>query len=283
MPIIKLIVTGDMEKGALHTSLQEVFRPLHQNQAVEWLTPHKAHAATSCRLPRSEKPTEKMVALANIMIAEVLYSKIGKRPDLVLVIDDVELHNTGQEALIATHFRLAIAQAIKKSPSFTQKEAEIRLLLRKRCSFHLLKPMVESYLFGDTNALRLITNKIPQLPQGLDLEEFETNDEQYLPHCHAINGKHPNAPDWREECHPKRYLQFLNPDYSETKEGRKALAALKWGSLTTNNTHLQVIRALFADLADCIHVANPLPGQAHPVFWPPTQNNNENDMVLRNL
>jgi hypothetical protein len=282
MPTIKLVVTGEMEKGVLHTSLQRVFPSLRQNQAVQWPTPYKANAGTSNRLRNTDKPTNKMIDLANTMIAEVLYSKTGQRPDLVLVIDDLELNNVGQEALVAQHFRLAIEEAIKKSPKFLQKEAEIRLLLRERCSFHLLKPMVESYLFGDGNALQKITSKKAKLPAGLDLEQFETNDSDYMPSCSVINARHPDAPNWREECHPKRYLQFLNPDYSETGHGKAALEALNWRSLTNNAAHLQVIRALFTDLAQWFGIPNPLPGQAHPEFWVPSAGQH-GSMVLRNM
>jgi hypothetical protein len=282
MPTIKLVVTGEMEKGALHTSLQGVFSGMRENQAVHWLTPHRANGATSACLPQTNKPVPKMIDLANTMIAEVLYSNTGQRPDLVLVIDDLELNNAGQEALVARHFRLAIEAAINKSPKFMQKEVEIRRLLRERCSFHLLKPMVESYLFGDGKALQKVTSKKAKLPAGLDLEQFETNDDDYLPHCKAINARHPDAPNWREECHPKRYLQFLNPDYSETGHGKAALEALNWGSLTNNAAHLQVIRALFTDLAQWFGIPNPLPGQAHPEFWVPSAGQH-GSMVLRNM
>jgi hypothetical protein len=279
MPVIKLIVTGEMERGALHTSLQNVFPKERNKQPVEWATPHRAHAATSARLPDSDKPIAKMVDLANSMIAEVLYSKSGPKPDLVLVIDDLELNNIGQEALVARHFRMAIDRAIDGSKKFREQEPEIRHLLRERCSFHLLKPMVESYLFGDAAALRKITTKIPKLPAGLDLEQFETNDPAYLPNCHAINVKR-SGTGWREECHPKHYLQFLNPDYSETGGGRAALNELNWVVLPGgNNQHLQVIRALFTDLAQWFGIPNPLPGLAHPVFWP----NSAKDAILRNM
>ncbi len=69
---------------------------------------------------------------------------------------------------------------------------------------------------------------------------------------------------WREECHPKHYLQFLNPDYSETGGGRAALTRLNWASLDNNNQHRQVIRALFADLAQWFGMPNPLPGGGEP-------------------
>lgn len=284
MPIIKLIVTGEMEKGALHKSLQKCFQTRPEEIAVEWPTPNKAYPATSARLRESKEPTEKMVELANIMIAEVLYSKTGKSPDLVLVIDDLELHNAGQEALVAQHFRLAIEKVIAKTEKYRTQEAKIRLLLRERCSFHLLKPMVEAYLFGDAAAFRTAaTSKLAKLPAGLDLEEFETDDSSYLPQCHKINEQRKaDFPDWREERHPKRYLLFLNPEYNETKEGKDALLMLNWATLTTNKAHLQVIRALLKDLSAWFGRDNPLPGESHPVFCP-ANNANNNKLTLRNL
>ncbi len=42
MARIKLIVTGDMEKAALHKSLQQFFPDMRNNEEVLWDTPRKA-------------------------------------------------------------------------------------------------------------------------------------------------------------------------------------------------------------------------------------------------
>jgi hypothetical protein len=284
MPTIKLIVTGAMEKAALHQSLQKLFPEKQDGITVEWPTPNQAYPATSAKLRNTNEPAPKMVDLANTMIAEVLYSKTGKAPDLVMVIDDLELHNAQQEKLVAHHFRLAIDKAISKSEKYRVQEEKIRQLIRTHCSFHLLKPMVEAYLFGDAQAIRIATNLKPiSLPPGLDLEHFETNDPDYLRKCHQINHQRAvSFPNWREECHPKHYIQYLNPDYRETDEGKNALLKLNWANLADNNSHLQVIRALLTDLSDWFKISNPLPGIAHPIFWP-AHNTDHSALMLRNL
>jgi hypothetical protein len=263
----------------MHVSLQKNFPALRENQAIEWAMPIYAHGATANRLKQSSnRPNQHMVDLANVMIAEVLHGKEGLQPDLLLVIDDLELSNSGQEDVVVRHFRMGIEEAIRRSPKFREQEEVIRKLLRERCSFHLLKPMVEAYLFGDGAAMQRITDKKPHLPPELDWEAFITNDPAYLPRCLAISAGH-RIPGWREECHPKHYLQFLCPDYSETRGGRIALESLNWPVVGSNGMHVPVIRALFMDLAHWFGVENPLPGQTHPVFWP----SQPNDLILRNI
>jgi hypothetical protein len=65
---------------------------------------------------------------------------------------------------------------------------------------------------------------------GTDVEDFETNDPKFLPHAAIENGKKSTvgAPWWREERHPKRYLEFLVESsggllYDETIGGVQAL------------------------------------------------------------
>lgn len=281
MPIIKLIVTGEMEKLALHDSLKKLFPAETKQGKVEWKTPHCLPGATSARLKNSPKIWPPMERLANTLLAEVKRDKNGMQPDLVLLVDDLELHNIDQQQLVAQHLRNAINNALITNQHFKQNEAQLRRLLRDRCSFHLLKPLPEAYFFGDKDVLQKISIPAhrPQLKAGQDLELFEVSDISYLEKCKKANlDRQDKYPHWREECHPKHYLSFLNPHYEETKQGAHALRELKWQNLSSNQFHLQSIRALFADLANWFNVPNPLPGIPCSDFF---QNKTSN--LLRNM
>ncbi|MEN8219862.1 MAG: hypothetical protein ABFS56_26640 [Pseudomonadota bacterium] len=117
MARIKLIVTGDMEKLALHKSLQRFFPDERDGQKVTWELPRKTQCATSYQLSPLQKDnsnlSKAMKPLAQAMIAEALFGKTGKPADLVVVIDDVELGNLGREDIIAKHFRAAVQHILK--------------------------------------------------------------------------------------------------------------------------------------------------------------------------
>lgn len=152
MARIKLIVTGDMEKAALHKSLKRFFPDKRNNEEVIWDTPRKADCVTSNRLrplTGGVSLSRPMIELAKAMLAEVSAGKNGQAADLVIVVDDVELGNLEQEVVIAEHFCAAVNQVIACRKHDSKTEARLRGEIQQKCSFHLLKPMVEAYLFGD--------------------------------------------------------------------------------------------------------------------------------------
>jgi len=154
MARFKLIVTGDMEKLALHKSLQRIFSPNKRDgEKVIWEQPRKIQCATSHQLSPTRTPSGPMKQLVKAMIAEAGIGKKGEPADLVVVIDDVELGNLGRENIIAAHFQNAMQHELNKYNTKTIQRYQS--ILRQKCSFHLLKPMVESYVFGDINALRV--------------------------------------------------------------------------------------------------------------------------------
>jgi len=119
MARIKLIVTGKMEKLALHKSLKRFFPGERDGQPVIWDTPHFVHGGTNDRLhPLSPEcgPYRGMLNLAEAMLAEAVSSKdmTGEPADLVVVVDDVELGNIGQEAIVAAHFRAAVREKLNQ-------------------------------------------------------------------------------------------------------------------------------------------------------------------------
>jgi len=294
MARIKLIVTGDLEKLALSQSLMKHFPNTHNGKNVIWDEPRKTYGATSYQLQSLKTGgllSTPMKELAKAMLTEALE---GKRPgqspaDLVIVIDDVELGNLGRENVIAEHFQAAVNNAIQiKAKGIISEEARIRSIIRDKCSFHLLKPMVEAYLFSDADALRLAGVPIgisPHLVHQSDVEEFETNDAKWLPTCHMENTKkaNDNKPWWLHERHPKAYLDYLLPkDYSETTHGSQALMKLNWSQVPKCQNDIPIFGSLFQDVADWFNIANPITGATHPDFYPAITVNRAN-LLLRNM
>lgn len=291
---IKLIVTGDMEKAALHKSLQKFFPNQRDGKQVIWDVPRgPLPCATSNRLralPPNSSPSHPMIGLAQAMIDEAIVGKTGQPADLVVVIDDVELGNLDQEAVIAEHFRAAVNEVIQRKNHDSRTEARLRNELQQKCSFHLLRPMVEAYLFGDSVALGLagVPNGVnPCLVHPTDVEQFESNDALWLPICLAENAqKQENKSWWRNELHPKRYLEHLTErgqeTYEETKGGKDALIALNWTQVPKSQPDVPIVRSLFEDLSDWFRIPSPISGNTHPNFWPARQVNRAN-LLLRNM
>lgn len=93
---IRFIVTGDLERRALVPSLRRLFPEDADGARVEWLPPRKTMAATASRL-HADRRDAGMAALAKAMIAEAWEGEDGKPADLIVVVDDVELHNFDQQ------------------------------------------------------------------------------------------------------------------------------------------------------------------------------------------
>lgn len=290
MARIKLIVTGDMEKQALHVSLSQVFS-IQDGEPVIWDTPRKVQCATSHRLTEAREPSKLMVELVKAMFSEVGIGKTGHPADLVVVIDDLELDNLEQEHVVAAHFRAAVESVLSTYNMAAQDR--YRALLRDKCSFHLMKPMVEAYLFGDEQALRIAgvpDTAILRLVHATDVEAFETNDPAWLPTCQTENiVRRERKPWWRHECHPKHYLEHLakrgqeDYEYEETRHGRNALMTLAWQRVPKLASDAPILRALFQDLADWFNLPNPLGNGDQDARFYPERTVRRDRLLLRNM
>jgi len=289
---IKLIVTGDLEKLALHESLKRFFPCKMNNKDVIWEEPRKLNCTTTSCLRSLEKnkikPSDPMKALARAMLRESFEAKSQKNskpPDLVIVIDDVEIGNLDRENIVAEHFRAAVEYVFKEK-QYNREE------LRKKCSFHLLRPMVESYFFGDADALRnagVSDTEKPQLIHKTDVEQFETNDPKWLPTCKMENDKRKKIISWwHHERHPKHYLEHLTERsgifYDESNFGKKALEKLAWKKVPKIQSDTPFIRSLFEDIAEWFDIPNPLGtgGATSPYFYP-DKSVNRTTLLLRNM
>ena len=266
---IGLITTGVCEHRSLAGSLARVFDGVD----VEFVSLFSGPADSitsgfiSYPAPVSRAPTvvDKLVAR---MAAEV--EKRGA-PDIVVVVDDLELDNVGTPENVTRVVRDAVRRKLGPTPTLNDQAR-----FRERCSFHLLCPMVESYFYGEPAALRRAgARRAAVISNDKGLEDFETLDPEYLEP--SDEPKH----DWRtadRAFHPKRYLRFLAGEYKETSGGCSALATLAWQEVFERPpVGLPYALALFDDVAHALEVQTPFRGTAHP------ETAKRDGGVLRNL
>ena len=209
--------------------------------------------------------------------------------DFVFVLDDVELVNADQPEVVVAEFRHATEihlQNLRKSGLRGQHTARrLEAVLPWRASFHLVMPMIESWLFADPQGPQNAgATHLPALWNDQDdPERFKTFDAAYLAddgrscaHYWALSDKQKklkaNKPLWLREgsnqqplprdAHPKHYLAWLCRDsnehlcssYREAGGGTKALAKLDWISVLSRLEHCTFLRAFVEDLADALGV-----------------------------
>jgi hypothetical protein len=263
---IKLIVTGDSEKNALHKSLQSCF-PAHTKigDLVVWDTPRKADGVTNFRI-QSGRPSRSMTTLVNVMFTEALQSKQpdGTAPDFVIVIDDVELGNVGREDFVVHAFRLAVDAKLAelRSANSLVEFQQIQTRIQRCCSFHLLCPMVEAYFFADPKTLTsggVSADKHPVLVHPTDVEQFDAildSHPDWQSSCQLKNTQQKaKNPWWRTERHPKHYLTHLlsisqAPAYHETTLGARMIEETHWPTVAKTPTDSPIVSALLEDIWD---------------------------------
>jgi hypothetical protein len=271
---VQLIVTGEMEKCALHSSLRVLF------PETEFLPPHMAGSFTSCRLtaepargPEKGLPTKPAVnKLANALISYVEPgSQRAGHLDLVMAVDDLELCNVDQPGVVIERFARAVREELAARRLNGDSQRRVEDKLRARCSFHLFSPMTEAYFFGESAALSRAEAKRRSSfdPNTTDVEHFHVTDPDYT---NTADGLRPWAKQ-RREAHPKQYLSFLcTPSgdpfsekndiqhYRETKQGKAALEALDWRAVLARPKHGLFARSMIHDIADALGIEAPASG-----------------------
>lgn len=289
---IKFIITGDLEKASIVDSVSRFFPKVISENGnrvdVLWIRPRKVHSVTSKRLDGVTDYSE-MKLLAKAMIAEAEIGDQGTPADLVIAVDDLELGNQNQASTVTQHVKHSIESQIEERSLSMAKEKRLRETIREKCSFHLFAPMVESYFFGDPDALiraGMNADRTPFLINN-DVEDFESNDPAWLPICQKENAiLQTKLSWWRHERHPKHYLEFLVEEnggfYAEMLGGIAAFSELNWPIVPADNTAAKFARSLFEDIAEKLCVKNPLAGTTANETWP-TRNIRRNQLLLRNM
>ena len=280
---VGLIVTGKCEEKALSDSLGRLF-PEAQFECLE-----RVESFTSADL--SELPDTSAPSVLGKFAASLVAAVEDEPPDLVVALDDLELVNAPHPGLVASRVREAVRGHLEQHSWTSQSSRDkVTRLVRERCSFHLLAPMVETYFFADAEALVSAGASRPSRvdASAIDLEAFVTNDADYLGHPmvpHKQKQKSWAIPLPERARHPKHYLRFLcdptNPltdRYVETKGGAEALRRLEWKHVFAKAEHVRFARSLIEDIADRLGVPHPFPGAGHPATA-----DFKNARVLRNL
>jgi hypothetical protein len=292
MKRVALLVTGKTEE-VLHQSLKRVF----PGEGVTFVMRPPREGFTSTPLLETplrgteDKPTA-AEKLAQALVAEVDPGRRDEEPpDLVVLVDDLELYNVEWPERAIEYIRTAVSTHVDRRYSSETARQRALSRVRARCSFHLLCPMVEAYFYAEGAALDRADAKRASMFEAklVDAESFEVADPDFL--THPDRPKKGDLPPWAtpdRACHPKRYLQFLcDPTgkekraYKETEGGRAALRELDWPAVLAPSTHVRFIRSLIHDLADALDepaIAAQFPGDTHPATWPPCAGN-----LLRNV
>lgn len=295
---VRLVVTGDLEKLSLGASLSRALRAAGANVHFDAAFKVSGGAMTTSPLPDPSNkmspvptPVQRMV---RALVTETLGGPSGTRPDLVIGIDDLELANAHQPAVVTAWVRRAVHEEIvARFPSYPSQDAanHAREALRSRCSFHLFVPLAEGYFFGEPAAVRRagVAPGVPVHRLGTDVEDFATDDPGFLPLAASRNADMVvrNYPWWREERHPKRYLDFLvqrsGGIYDETRGGRAALETLDWPMVGAAPSAVRFARALFEDLSEALGITNPLGAGATAEWTFPPRTARPETLTLRNL
>lgn len=267
MPSIGLITTGKCEHKALASSLQRVFGG-GPGCTVRSLNANPSRSITSASLSDPAPPFSR--TLIDDLVNDVVVAfEHRDAPDFVFAIDDLELANIAAPQNVTR----SVADGFRR---YTLRETRTHRELarvRERCSFHLLSPLLETYFFGEPDALRRAgATRSAILDSSRHLEEFHAADPSFIG-----PGDVPGH-DWRTPDrmrHPKRYLRFLSdPDdtkrvssrYREGRDGAAALATLDWAQVFAYRPPgVGFAHSLFDDLAEALGVPNPFPGACHPL------------------
>jgi hypothetical protein len=296
MKRVALLVTGKVEEKALHHSLKRVFPEVEfaMRPQRDGFTSHPLPPTPLLHALRTAPQRTHVEHLAEALVAEVEPGRRDQKPpDLVVLVDDLELENQDWPERAVEHVRTAVRTHLEQHPwpSAISRERAYEHV-RERCSFHLLVPMVEAYFFREPAALtRAGAMRASRFDaSAADVEtRFEVSDPDFLaPPDRPPREKLPPWATANRRRHPKHYLQFLcDPTgtepraYVETQGGQAALRALDWPMVLESHEHVRFLRSLIHDLADALGeyaVAERFAGATHPCTWPPPT-----DKLLRNV
>lgn len=288
MKLVRLVVTGELERAGLAHALARVF----PDTEFETLSGGVGKGFTSGRvIPVERGPVPSNAEkLAQHVVAEVVAtgSRLRRRADLVVAVEDLELGNADRAPVVVEALRSGVRHHVERVNSDPAERARVLKAVRERASFHIAAPMIESWLFGEPAALDRAgraANRTSLFHRGAcDPERFVVEDAAYVavPACPKPSWAH--SPLLRPR-HPKKYVAFLadargdgTSVYKETTTGAAALSALDWAAVLSVPGQFPFLRALLCDLEDALGTtATVCVAPPTCATWPPPR-----ERVLRN-
>lgn len=311
---VAILPTGRLEWEALPNALERLF-PGHTFTSLPSAAevevdpscyPMPGFTGSALNAHHEEDPPPVAVSLVERAYGAVHAGQPEHSFDLAVIIDDLELCNAHQPDRVVRVMRAAALAYLDRFTS-PKMRARVASLLQRSVSFHLAAPMVESWLFGDREALRragVPPDATIWFGEADDPEDFLTHDPDYLAakpaDCPALLAKPTSRqkklrPKWLgglpRERHPKGYLQWLArapaldccTHYSETGSGKEALQALSWAAVLGRPHQLGMLRALIEDLADALGAAPSAPLAPSAAFPLTSRHALPQSPTLRNL
>lgn len=270
---VQLVVTGQVERAALHASLDRACRLLVPAGDFVFLESQHVESFTSGDrtlpppLPDTPGKVSPARKLADAVIAALVEGrKRNERPDFVFAVDDLEVPNVGNAATVVNYFSTHMERALNVWFGDSRADRKCRDRVRERTSFHLLAPMLEAYFFNVDRVLHAAgaTRQSMFAPESDDLEDFFAADGAYDRWCQDK----PKPASWYR-CHPKWYLKYLcSPGrYRETHEGKAALDTLSWRETLRSPAFARFARSLLDDLLEALEPGAGLAikGVRHPL------------------
>lgn len=271
---VALITTGKTELRGLPSALSSLF-PDHEFIGCEDVPGRPFRGFTSGRLPPPPEGVPAEVGRLISAAAALVDPDLVTGFDIVFMVDDLELVNRDQPSVVVDVVRAAAFRHLGMFSTKPIRQSALTLALRTKVSFHIVRPMIESWFFGAPSALsRLGVPATPYHLRGGDHEDFETTDRRYIAEEQAAcpgwlrSRDRGNRPKWlgagaNRVFHPKGYIQWLMIDgphpccttYSEADAGAAALAAIDWGRLLQSPKCATFARALVSDLASALDQA----------------------------
>ena len=260
MTIVTLITTGKAEEAAFADFLSSHFEGCDVTFRSEF-----TDGFTSSRLLKhfDTAPTNAAKLAARLVAAVDPGARIKgqEKSDFAIAIEDIELFNRDQPERITEVFADAVNAHIKKTWPSQHRQKKAMERVRKKASFHLLSPMLESYFFTDPQSIESMKLDSAVVKQDSDdAEKFRTENVDYLKSVEHLDplsvggtarewfGSHPKHFinyyfDSSEEYDPKRNL------YREVMHGAPALRKLRTEMVFAVNEHCSFLRSLINDLS----------------------------------
>ncbi|HSN97320.1 MAG TPA: hypothetical protein VLS89_03445 [Candidatus Nanopelagicales bacterium] len=321
---VAVIPTGEMELGGLAPALERLF-PAHEFITIPKIPGRPGERAkpfdqSNTSRVSSEASKEGLKSdrrrLVEALAGAVYPSDRRDAADLALVLDDLELVNLDQPHVVVDSIRNSVRAHLDQQRARLSDHdvRDLKQCLRDRASFHLAAPMPESWLFADPNGpvnSGVRAEESIRLKQGIDPEQFETDDPAYSSDdgakCSQLLDRNrrrgeDRRPPWvikpnekypwcTRERHPKAYLQWLCRDpaentctrWQESRQGVEALRKLDWQAALAEPAWCTWLRALVEDLADGLGEPTPVPGVAGTTCPLTARKHKDQSAVLRNL